>query len=90
MQFYRNQYFQKEMVSCIFYNPNKIQISNQLDILSNCLGYLADYDNVILLGDFNSEMVENPMIEFCENFNLKNLVKQNTHLLQKYRKSYLH
>ena len=73
-----NIFRRKWLVVC-FYNHNKIQISNQLDILSNCLNrYLTDYDNVILLGYFNSEMIENPMIEFCENFNLKNLVKTHT------------
>ena len=73
-----NIFRRKWLVVC-FYNHSKIQISNQLDILSNCLNrYLTDYDNVILLGYFNSEMIENPMIEFCENFNLKNLVKTHT------------
>ena len=30
------------------------------------------------MGDFNSEMSEEPMKEFCEIFNLKNLVKEPT------------
>ena len=33
------------------------------------------YDNIILLGDFNSEVTEQSMSEFCNIYNLKNLVK---------------
>ena len=40
--------------------------------------YLPLYDNVVLIGDFNSEVNEFLMSEFCENFNLKNLVKEPT------------
>ena len=36
------------------------------------------YDNFILMGDFNSEIIEEAMGDFCELFNLKNLVKDPT------------
>ena len=36
------------------------------------------YDNIILLGDFNSEVTDDAMVEFCEVFNLGNLVKVPT------------
>ena len=62
-----------------FYNPNKNQISTQVSLLGKYLGhYLPSYDNVLLLGDFNSEMTENAMIDFCEIYNLKNEVKDPT------------
>ena len=40
--------------------------------------YLPFYDNIILLGDFNAEMSENAMIDFCDIYNLKNVVKDPT------------
>ena len=40
--------------------------------------YASSYDNFILLGDFKAEVTESAMEEFCELFNLKNLVKDPT------------
>ena len=40
--------------------------------------YMRKKNNFILLGDFNSEINENTMKVFCETYNLKNLVKQDT------------
>ena len=61
------------------YNPNKSLISNHLSILSKTLDqYVPSYDNFILMGDFNSEVSEEVMSDFCELFNLKNLVKDPT------------
>ena len=62
-----------------FYNPDKSKIPNNLEHLSKHMdNYLPFYDNIILLGDFNAEMSENAMIEFCDIYNLKNLVKDPT------------
>ena len=36
------------------------------------------YEKFLLLGDFNSEMSENAMTEFCETYNLSNLIKEPT------------
>ena len=36
------------------------------------------YDNFLLLVDFNSEMCEPAMINFCETYNLINLIKEPT------------
>ena len=58
---------------------NKAPLAHQLSLLGKCLDhYLPLYDNVLLLGDFNSEMTENAMIDFCKIYNLKNLVKDPT------------
>lgn len=40
--------------------------------------YLGSYDNIILLGDFNSEPHESEMKEFCDTYNLNNLVNEPT------------
>ena len=62
-----------------FYNPCKNQISSNLHYLSIAIDhYFPQYDNILILGDFNSEMSEVPMIIFCESYNLKNLVKAPT------------
>ena len=59
------------------YNPKKSEISNLLSIIAKMLDS-PKYDNLILLGDFNSETHEESMSEFCEIFNLKNLGKEPT------------
>ena len=61
------------------YNPNKSMISSHLDTLGKNLShYLSSYDNVILLGDLNSEVKEEAMSEFCSIFNLTSLIKKPT------------
>ena len=62
-----------------FYNPHKNLIRNRITFLGKCMDhYLPKYDNLLLLGDFNSEMSEPIMEAFCGNYNLKNLVNENT------------
>ena len=46
------------------YNPNKSQISNHLIALEKNI-----------FGDFNSEMEEDPLSDFCSIHNLKSLIK---------------
>ena len=61
------------------YNPSKSQISSQIAFLGKAIDhYSTHYDNILILGDFNTEMSENSMIEFCARYNLKNLVKEPT------------
>ena len=61
------------------YNPLKVRISYFLEHVGKSLDkYLGDYDNVLLLGDFNSEVVEKSMKEFCGIYNLQNLIKEPT------------
>ena len=62
-----------------FYNPNKLYIAEFLKNVGNSLDiYLNSYENLIILGDFNSEVTEKAMQEFCEIFNLKSLISQPT------------
>ena len=61
------------------YNPQKNNINRHLSALKNSISKLTcNYDNIIILGDFNSEMTESTMLEFCELFTLKNLIKEPT------------
>ena len=49
----------------------------------NCIGKLLNnlykkFENVVLIGDFKSEMAEDAMQDFCSSYNLKNLVNMPT------------
>ena len=69
----------KKWLICSFYNPSKNQIKNQLSFLSKCMDYyLPLYDNIIVMGDFNSEPTETYMNEFIKIYDLKNLVNEPT------------
>ena len=46
--------------------------SEKLDI------YSASYDNFIILGDFNIEMEQQQIKDFCDNYSLKSLIRQPT------------
>ena len=61
------------------YNPNKNNIVNFVKAVGPILDhYLPKYENFLILGDFNSEMCEDPMREFCDTYNLSNLIKEPT------------
>ena len=61
------------------YNPAKESTSYFLDHVSKNLDKtLANYDHILILGDLNSTMSEVPMQNFCELYNLENLIKQPT------------
>ena len=61
------------------YNPNKclindylLDLSSQLDVLS------SSYENIVIIGDFNSELTEVVMGDFCDMYNLSNLINDPT------------
>ena len=59
------------------YNPHKEKITSHFSNLSTALDKLCtDYENIILLGDFNAELGEKNMSEFMSAYSLRNLVKQ--------------
>ena len=69
----------KKWLICASYSPHKSNISNDLHHSSKGLdNYIGNYDNILLLGDFNSEFSENCLNDFCDIYNLKNLVKEPT------------
>ena len=39
---------------------------------------LGDYDNILMIGDFNSTQEESCMRDFCDTYNLENLIKEPT------------
>ena len=61
------------------YNPSKDNIANFVKELGTTLDhYMPKYDNLLLLGDFNSEITENTMKEFSDIYNLSSLIKEHT------------
>ena len=61
------------------YNPKKENIKSFLGHVGKELDrFLPNYENLLLLGDFNSEMSEEHMKEFCETYNLSNLITDPT------------
>ena len=69
----------KKILMCCWYNPAKSNISSDLSIVRRSLNsYMSSYDNFLVIGDLNSEISEMAMSEFCETYNLQNLVKDPT------------
>ena len=61
------------------YNPDRVLISDFLSHVGNSLDmFIRNYDNFLLLGDFNVEMIDERLKEFCNIYNLKNLIKEPT------------
>ena len=61
------------------YNPHRNKITPHLRNISTTLDKLStDYENVILLGDFNVEVEEKNLSNFMSVHNLKTLIKQKT------------
>ena len=66
------------LVSCS-YNPNRYNISNHLQTISNSLDlYLSQYHNIIIIGDFDTEVGETSMNAFRGRYNLSSLIKKPT------------
>ena len=61
------------------YNPKKEKKSKFISYVVPILNYyIGNYDNILILGDFNSETTETVLGEFCETFNLTNLINKPT------------
>ena len=61
------------------YNPHRDKITPHLRNISTALDKLStDYENVIILGDFNVEVEEKNLSNFMSVHNLKTLIKQKT------------
>ena len=61
------------------YNPNKNLISNHLECFNRIMdGFSKNYDNVIILGDFNTCINDNAMKSFCSLNDLTSLIDQAT------------
>ena len=61
------------------YNPKKENIAHFLKYVSQGIDkYYCNYDNLLLIGDFNSELCEKDINEFCDIYTLKSLIKEPT------------
>ena len=59
--------------------PHKNSLSINIDFLRRELDlHSSNYENFILLGDFNSEMTDSNLNDFCNLYLLKNLIKKPT------------
>ena len=67
----------KKILICCSYDPAKSNISTHLSIFGRSLA-MTSYDIFLVIRDLNSEISEMAMSEFCETYNLKNLVKDPT------------
>ena len=68
----------KWLITCS-YNLHKNMIGNLLRALSEKLDiYSTNYDNFIILGDFDIEMKEQQIKDFCDNYSLNSLIRQPT------------
>ena len=69
----------KNWLLCCYYNPHQSNISTHMHHLNKGLDvYMNKYDNILLLGDFNSETSENYLNDFCNIYNLRNIIKEPT------------
>ena len=70
------------------YNPHLNSIQNHLVQLSKKFDfYSSKYENFIVLGDFNAEMTNTHMEEFCQVYKVKKSFKRSK-LFKKIRKTH--
>ena len=68
----------KWLLSCS-YNPNSSSIAGHLEHISKGLDYYSSkYDNFLLLGDYNAQIDNDHVKDFCSTYSLKSLIRQNT------------
>ena len=64
---------------CCFYNPNKHNISNHIEALSNSFDLLfSNYENILLMGDFDAGLANTVLIDFRNLYNLTSLINKAT------------
>ena len=69
----------KKWFLCCFYDPKFSQISFHFNELGKNLDTLTSkYDNIIVMGDFNTEPTDTAPSNFCETYNLENAIKDKT------------
>ena len=68
----------KSLLYCS-YNSHGRFISNHLINVGKNLDFLStNYDNILLLGDFNAEVENNFLKEFCDLYEMKSLIRVPT------------
>ena len=73
-----NLHNRKWLTSC-YYILHKINIFKHIEILSKNLDlYSSQYENNIIIGDFNVGVSDPHMTDFCNTYNLSSLIKEPT------------
>ena len=68
----------KRLLSCS-YNPHRSLVSEHLSIIGKDLDLLsANYDQILLMGDFHAEPHDHFLMDFCDEHNLNDLIKVPT------------
>ena len=68
----------KWLISCP-YNPHRTFISHHLNSIAKTLDLLSgNYENIFLMGDFNADMENINLKNFCDLYNFKILIKEPT------------
>ena len=61
------------------YDPSKDSISYFLNHIGKVMdANISDYENIILIGDFNAVSSDIALREFCSMYNLKNIITEQT------------
>lgn len=69
----------KKWLLCCSCNPKYSQILHHLKKIGKDLDVLtSNYDNIILMGDFNAKPADAAVSDFCEIYNLKNIISEKT------------
>ena len=64
---------------CCSYNPSKLQIASHIQEISNGIdAYCKNYENILIMGDFNVDVKEVSLHLFCNQYKLKSLNKDAT------------
>ena len=62
---------------CCSYNPNRINISIQIKQIGKELDVCSkNYNNILLIGDFNADLEDRNIKPFCNKYKLKALNKK--------------
>ena len=73
-----NLYKKKWLINCS-YNPHKNDLRKHFDTISKSLDtYSTKYENILILGDFNACVGEEPLDSFCKSYCFTSLIKQPT------------
>ena len=69
----------RKWLVCCSYNPHRDNIKEHLNTISANLDlYSSKYEYIIVIGDFNAEVNDKFMSNFCESYNLSSLIKEST------------
>ena len=69
----------KKWLLCCSYNSKYSQISHHLKEIGKYFDVLTSKSgNTILMGDFNAELAGTVVSDFCEIYNLKNIIREKT------------